>query len=53
MTRKDFQLIADTIKSNFAGLSDKDKEALARVFALSLAQTNPLFNKEKFIAACK
>jgi len=50
MTRKDFSLLAEVI----ANLSfDEDVRAgIAEDFANALAQTNPRFNKDRFIAAC-
>jgi hypothetical protein len=51
MTRKDFELIAETIKSfqdADAGLID----ALARTFADRLRATNKQFNRDRFIRAC-
>ena len=49
MTRKDFELIAKTIAGpNFL---EENKTYIARVFASSLADTNPRFNAERFVAA--
>jgi hypothetical protein len=51
MTRKDFELIASTLK----GYGDADKgliDALARSFADALRTTNKQFNRDKFIRAC-
>jgi hypothetical protein len=53
MTRKDFQLIADVLKSN--GTSPMNRcviKELAVSFASELAKTNPRFNKQRFINAC-
>jgi len=49
MTRKDFNLIAKTIR-----LLDVDaatRAHVARVFAASLSTTNPGFDRERFVAA--
>jgi hypothetical protein len=56
MSRKDFRLIAETIRL----LPTQQGEACAVVnvcvvverFAEALRQTNPRFNTERFIAAC-
>jgi len=53
MTKKDFQLIADTIKgmpSHSASLRSARRSA-ALAFADSLAITNPRFNRERFLQA--
>ncbi len=50
MTRKDFQLIADTIKAS--DLGPTDRLSLARDFADALRSTNPQFDRARFLAAC-
>lgn len=52
MTKKDFLLIAATIKSYQPAFGAPDRHALACHFAAALATTNPLFNRERFIRAC-
>jgi len=67
MTRKDFNLIADTIRllPSFTAsvhLKPVDStrivgdavrfDAICRRFAEALSTTNPRFNKDRFIAAC-
>jgi len=50
MTRKDFVLIAETIKD--ATLSAYAKRMLAIQFASRLRGTNSNFDRERFIRAC-
>lgn len=63
MTRQHFKLIARTIYLGDFGYSnespaeshaaaEKRREAFAREMASSLAETNPCFDREKFIHAC-
>lgn len=52
MTRKDYELIAGAVKELTADYYPKDKQNTAELFARVLANTNPLFNAEKFIKAC-
>lgn len=58
MTRKDYVLIADSIKAsreNWEGFTPEAQEAidgLARSLASKLAGDNPRFNRETFLAAC-
>jgi len=63
MTRKDFNLIAETIRllPSFELGTDLERAlesevvrfgALCHRFAEALATTNPRFNKDRFIAAC-
>ncbi len=61
MTRKDFKLIAATLKdcrADVALASDPTREmavtdlVIAR-FARALKSTNPRFNADRFIEACK
>lgn len=50
MTRKDYELIAGAI-SNLDEVTDEYTiEAIAEMFADSLAGTNPNFNRDRFIA---
>ena len=48
MTRKDYELIADTIRTD-CPLSGRLR--LAEAFALKLAEDNPRFDRERFIKA--
>jgi len=53
MTRKDFQLIADVLKAH--GTSPMNRlvvKELAVSFAQKLSDTNPRFNKQRFVEAC-
>ena len=58
MTRKDYQLIAEVIKSgieNWEGWNEKPEEVLAgtaRSLATKLAQDNPRFDRARFLTAC-
>jgi hypothetical protein len=63
MTRKDFNLIAETIRQlpSFELGTDVERgpetevvrfTALCHRFAEALATTNPRFNTDRFIAAC-
>jgi len=63
MTRKDFQLIAETIRllPSFETFEQSGEgyptdvvnvQTVCRRFAESLAMTNPRFNAERFINAC-
>jgi len=49
MTKKDFQLIADIIKTVD---DDIQRTWLAILFAKKLADTNPRFDKATFLVAC-
>ena len=50
MTRKDFQLIADVVKT----IDDKQtRDAVAVTFAQKLNTLNPRFNMTRFCLACK
>ena len=54
MTRKDFQLIATVLKANSTSPMNRCViKELAEAFANELATTNPNFNKERFVEACK
>jgi hypothetical protein len=50
MTRKDFVLIAATIKA--LGISPEDRKRVAEDFAYTLRATNPNFKRDRFLAAC-
>lgn len=58
MTRKDYVLIADSIKAsrdNWEGFTAEAQEAidgLARGLASKLAGENDRFDRERFLAAC-
>ena len=49
MTKKDFQLIAEVFKYKGVTLS---KFVSCYAVAEALAQSNPRFNKDKFLKAC-
>lgn len=56
MTKKDFELIATTIKSVGADGalcmgSARDRVALAEAFAMALQSTNPRFDYQRFLTA--
>tara|TARA_R110000824_G_scaffold41357_3_gene123083 strand:+ start:2218 stop:2388 length:171 start_codon:yes stop_codon:yes gene_type:complete len=53
MTRKDFQLIADTLNAHRTSPANRMVvKELAVSFAQTLASTNPRFNKQRFVEAC-
>lgn len=52
MTRKDFELIANTLADNRTG-AEQVIDTLAEHFACALSYTNPNFNEEQFLKACK
>lgn len=51
MTRKDFELIAATIRT-LDRTSERVRVYIAVEFADNLASTNPHFDRARFIAAC-
>lgn len=51
MTRKDYELIADTI-GGMTYLNETDRATIAHDFADRLKDTNPRFNREMFLARC-
>ncbi len=58
MTKKDFKLIAQTIRElSFFDTEAKSpnelREIIAYQFSNVLPQTNPRFNRQKFLEACK
>ena len=54
MTRKDFELIASTIRNmpSHAASLRTARESCARAFADALGATNPRFDKARFLKAC-
>ena len=52
MSRKDFQLIAEAIKQITANDYPQDKADKAELVARVLANTNPLFDRTRFLTAC-
>jgi hypothetical protein len=50
MTRKDFELIAATIR-NLDNADHLNKRIIAERFANSLECSNPRFNRERFVTA--
>jgi hypothetical protein len=54
MSRKDYELITRVLRD--ANVADEHQyellERIALGFALELAATNPLFDRERFLAAC-
>jgi len=52
MTRKDFVLIARTIRNSSEIIDETALEALAENFAEELAETNPNFDRDRFLSAC-
>ena len=53
MTRQHFQLIADAIDEMFMGNThwNRNLEQVAHKFADKLAETNPNFNRDRFLTA--
>lgn len=55
MTRRDYVLIAGIIEHSFNPSTREGKEAqlvTAHAFAVGLAKTNELFDRERFLKAC-
>jgi len=53
MTRKDFQLIADVLKTSSTSPMNRCViKELAVSFASELAKTNPRFDQSRFVKAC-
>ncbi len=52
MTRKDFQLIADTIKTSLAFVKPEARQCFALDMAHGLKETNPNFDITRFLKAC-
>lgn len=54
MTRKDFELIARTIRElPLDHIASEQRRLIAYSFAGHLAATNDQFDKDRFIAACE
>lgn len=53
MTRKDFELIANTLCEYRGEFEDELLDAMANTFARKLSNTNPRFNYSAFMAAAK
>jgi hypothetical protein len=52
MTRKDYELIAQTLRYADEIVDEIALEALAEVFANALVITNPAFDRARFLKAC-
>lgn len=52
MSKKDFELIAWLIARSRDDFIPGGAKRTAQDFADALAQTNPLFNRQKFLATC-
>jgi hypothetical protein len=52
MSRKDFQLIADTIKTSLAFVKPEQRQCFALDIAHGLKNTNPRFDISRFLKAC-
>ena len=62
MTRKEYELIAETIDNTFRGMvaptqelrwrQSEIKNAIVHDFAMALIETNPRFDASRFISAC-
>ena len=52
MTRKDFQLIAVTIKNSMAFVKPESRQCFALDIAHGLKETNPRFDITRFLKAC-
>ena len=59
MTRKDYQLIADTLASFSKGIDNNDAKGWAeysapvQMFSGELAKDNPRFDPSRFFTACE
>lgn len=51
MTRKDFELIAEIVRTTFPNNYNL-RVNIAERFADRLAETNPRFDRERFVEAC-
>lgn len=51
MTKKDFELIAEVIGNAWHGSADTRAD-IANAFADELENTNPRFDRAKFLTAC-
>ena len=52
MSRKDFQLIADTIKTSLAFVKPEARQCFALDMAHGIRDTNPNFDITRFLKAC-
>lgn len=56
MTRKDYQLIAETLRHCYQNNISREQKILvqyqARLFAIRLAEQNIRFDQTKFLTAC-
>ena len=52
MSRKDFQLIADTVKTSLAFVTTDARQCFALDIAHGLKNTNPRFDITRFLKAC-
>lgn len=52
MTRKDFELIAATLRARRDHIGSAYAEMLAEDFANALRATNQQFNRDRFLRAC-
>ena len=50
MTKKDFELIASTVKALI--VPSETRKTIAWAFAHALAATNPRFDAQRFVIAC-
>lgn len=54
MTRQHFEWIAETIRDLYiTAITDHDIDNVARWFTQRLKSTNPNFNPDRFLEACK
>ena len=59
MTRKDYQLIADTLASFSKGIDSNDSKGwkeystLVEMLSIELSKDNPRFNSDVFFTACE
>lgn len=52
MTRKDFELIAEVLRNAEEIIDEYAMEALASMFTAKLCETNPQFDRARFLKAC-
>lgn len=52
MTKKDYELIAGVIRSIGVNGIESDRVDMAQAFARALEDTNPRFDRDRFLAAC-
>lgn len=53
MTKKDYELIALAIARTYDGSYNETRHVIAIELAQALRGTNPRFNHERFMLACK